>query len=235
MTAIKICGLSRDADIDAVNAALPDYAGFVFAPSRRQVSAATAARLVRRLDERIVPVGVFVDAPAREIVELFERGVIRMAQLHGSETADYVGSLKAACAIPVIKAVAVDGARTLAGQLGEEACAGADFLLLDARRPGSGQRFDWDLLATVRPSRPYFLAGGIDEANIDEALALCPHAIDVSSGAETDGVKDGAKIRALVARVRAAAGSPQAGEAKAAYAARLSASYGTERERTVLP
>ncbi|MDR1701382.1 MAG: hypothetical protein LBR56_01245 [Sporomusaceae bacterium] len=85
MSKIKICGLTRAEDIDAVNRVLPDYIGFVFAPSRRQVSAELAARLKEKLDERIKAVGVFVDEPLENVGEIYRRGIIDLVQLHGDE------------------------------------------------------------------------------------------------------------------------------------------------------
>ena len=82
---IKICGLFRSEDIDYVNEARPDYVGFVFAESRRQVSPEQAANLRSRLANGIVPVGVFVNAPAANIAALYRDGVISIAQLHGAE------------------------------------------------------------------------------------------------------------------------------------------------------
>ena len=108
---IKICGLFREQDIDFANEARPDYAGFVFAPSRRQVSPAHAANLRRRLSDDIIPVGVFVNAPITEIVNLYNENVIAIAQLHGDEDEAYVAMLKEASAIggrepvPIIKTI----------------------------------------------------------------------------------------------------------------------------------
>jgi phosphoribosylanthranilate isomerase len=83
---IKICGLFRDEDIEAANRAMPDYAGWVFAPSRRRVSVEWAARARARLDPAITPVGVFVDEAADRVVALLKLGVIDIAQLHGRES-----------------------------------------------------------------------------------------------------------------------------------------------------
>ncbi|MDR2091518.1 MAG: phosphoribosylanthranilate isomerase [Clostridiales bacterium] len=110
-TKIKICGLFRHKDIDFVNAARPDYAGFVFARrSRRFVEYGFAEELSRRLAPGIIPVGVFAGADAGEIAELFYRGVIKAAQLHGGEDENYAAKLKKACAgLTVIRAVSADG------------------------------------------------------------------------------------------------------------------------------
>ena len=196
---IKICGLSREEDIDYVNEAGVDYAGFVFANSRRQVSHALAMQLRRRLDEGIVPVGVFVNALCEDIVALYRNGVISIAQLHGTEDGEYIARLKEASLgggnvepIPVIKTI-----------LGDELPKGIglssqiDYYLVDSGS-GSGKTFDWNLLGSQHFSKPWFLAGGINVDNIERAMSFNPFAIDISSGAEKDGVKDLEKILRLV-------------------------------------
>lgn len=200
MTKIKICGLFRPEDADYVNEALPDYIGFVFAQSRRRVTPAQAAAIRKRLDGRIKAVGVFVDSAPNEVVALVQEGVIDLIQLHGNEDAAYIERLRPMTDAPIIKAVRVQRkAQVLAAQ--NLPC---DYLLLDAYHPekqgGSGERFDWTLLPALE--KPYFLAGGINLGNIREALKTGPYAIDVSSGAETDGVKDRQKIIELVNIVR---------------------------------
>jgi phosphoribosylanthranilate isomerase len=207
---IKICGLFREADIEYANEAKPDYIGFVFAESRRQITPALAERLRRRLGAGIVPVGVFVDGPCEEIAALYRNGVIDIAQLHGHEDGAYAAKLKDLSAgggrgaVPVIKAIAGgDGAAQAAGQI----FAAADFLLLDSGA-GSGRTLDWAALHPLLSGaafarRPWFLAGGIGLHNIAEALRLGPFGIDISSGAERDGIKDREKILRLVEQVHA--------------------------------
>lgn len=196
MAKIKICGLFRGCDIDFVNEAVPDYIGFVFAESRRRVSAAEAAALRSRLKDGIAPVGVFVNAPPEDIRELYDSGVIELAQLHGTENAAYMQSLRRLCGIPVIKAVPVEKA----GDILTWQDSPADYLLLDSGAGGTGRSFDWKLLGEAR--RPFFLAGGIGPENIERALSLDPYCVDVSSGAETDGKKDPGKILQLVRKTR---------------------------------
>jgi phosphoribosylanthranilate isomerase len=128
---VKICGLFREADIDYVNETRPDFIGFVFAPSRRQVTASRAAALRKRLARGIIPVGVFVNAPLEDIAALQESGVIEMVQLHGNEDAGYMQALKALCGLPLIKAVKIS-----AGCLAKPDC-GADYVLFDSGA-GSG-------------------------------------------------------------------------------------------------
>ncbi|MDR1927860.1 MAG: phosphoribosylanthranilate isomerase [Oscillospiraceae bacterium] len=198
MTRLKLCGLWRTADIDAANEALPDYIGFVFAPSRRQVRPAEAARLRERLAPQIRPVGVFAHAPIEEIAALYRQGVIALAQLHGGEGAAYIEALRERCAVPVIQALRMDrpgAAESIAHE--------AAYLLLDHGSGGTGAVFDWKSIPPL--PKPYFLAGGIGLDNIEAALALKPYAVDISSGAETGGGKDRKKMLALAKKVRNAA------------------------------
>lgn len=195
MTLIKICGLTRLEDIEAVNAAKPDFIGFVFAPSRRRISPETAEHLRIALAKGIIPVGVFVNQPIEEILALVAAGVIECVQLHGGESEDYIEKLrgKIASKIPIIKAVPV----IKAGDAQKWENSAADYLLLDRKGGGTGQSFDWDLIGTVR--KPFFLAGGINAEILHSAMEkVRPFALDISSGAETDGVKDREKILSLV-------------------------------------
>ncbi|MDR0525370.1 MAG: phosphoribosylanthranilate isomerase [Spirochaetaceae bacterium] len=194
---IKICGLFREEDISFVNEAKPDYIGFVFAPSRRQVSPEEARRLREKLKDEITSVGVFVNQPIDEILALYRARVIRMIQLHGKEDEAYITALKDQCPAPIIKAFRADALRDLKGLHTQ-----ADFTLFDNGSGGTGQTFDWSLLPAAWDTPPWFLAGGINLGTIDHALRLKPYCIDVSTGAETNGIKDRQKILALVQRVR---------------------------------
>jgi len=206
---IKICGLSREEDIEYVNEARPDYSGFVFAESRRIVTPAQAAKLRRLLAEEITAVGVFVDAPIDDIAGLCRDGIISLAQLHGAEDDAYIARLKeAARGVPVIKVVKSAELLSLA-EAGKIVAANADYYLVDSGA-GSGKTFDWDLLRAGTPcaswlqssEKQWFLAGGITPENIVQAMELNPYAIDVSGGAETGGIKDRNKIVQLTAMVR---------------------------------
>ena len=214
---IKICGLSRNEDIDYVNEGRPDYAGFVFAQSKRQVTPGTAERLRSRLAQGIVPVGVFVNAQIDEITALYRGGVISIAQLHGGEDDDYIVKLKeknnSLQVIKVCKFISIK--RKKNSKENEEtkqdfayfAYSGiinnknSDYILIDSGA-GSGKTFNWNLLEKLKIEKPWFLAGGINLDNIGKALALNPFAVDVSSGAETDGIKNREKILQLTAITR---------------------------------
>lgn len=195
MTKIKICGLTRPQDIAAVNAAKPDYIGFVFAPSRRRVTPKQAAELRAKLLPDILPVGVFVNQPAEEILSLLVAGIISIAQLHGQESDAEIRQIQQA-GFPVIRAFCVQSAADIAQALKSP----ADYLLLDSGS-GMGRPFDWRLVPKIE--RPWFLAGGLLPENVEEAAqTLLPWGMDVSSGVETDGKKDSVKIDTIIRRIR---------------------------------
>ena len=197
MTKIKLCGLSRPCDIETVNQLKPDYIGFVFAPkSKRYVTYRKAAELKSRLSPEIKAVGVFVNECPQETVKLLKNGIIDMVQLHGGEAEDDIARLRRLTDRPIIKAFRIETAYDIkaANQ------STADYILLDSGA-GTGTVFDWSLVNSV--GRPYFLAGGLDADNVADAVkALRPFAVDVSSGIETDGLKDKAKMAAFIAAVR---------------------------------
>ena len=197
MTRIKLCGLKRIEDIQTVNQLLPDYIGFVFAQkSKRYVSPVQAAELKSSLDPEIAAVGVFVNEKPEKAAELLNKDIIDLAQLHGSEDEDYIRRLRSLTYKPLIKALRVKDKSDLDAA---ENCS-ADYILLDAGA-GDGLTFDWSILQGF--SRPYFLAGGLDPSNVKSAIEeLSPYAVDVSSGIETDGFKDAAKMKAFVDAVR---------------------------------
>ena len=198
MTKIKMCGLRRPEDIEFANMVKPDYIGYVFAEkSKRYIATEKAAELTKLLDGDIVPVGVFVDETMENVIAAVKMGAVKMVQLHGSESEDFVSELKSR-GIPVIKAFQVGAAEDIAAA--ERSCA--DMVLLDSGK-GSGQTFDWSLIGSIR--RPYLLAGGITAENAAQAIRqLRPFGVDASSCLETDGFKDIAKMKAFAQAVRAA-------------------------------
>lgn len=194
---IKICGLFLPEDIEYVNEALPDYIGFVFAKSRRQVTVQQAVQLRKKLSAGIQTVGVFVNAPIEFAAGLLKSGVIDLVQLHGCEDEAYMERLKSKTGCQMIKAIRVD---TIA-DIATAQKSSADFLLLDHGSGGTGEAFNWELVRGCK--KPFFLAGGIHAGNINQAMETGkPFAIDLSSGVETDGVKDKNKILEIVRRVR---------------------------------
>lgn len=196
---IKMCGLRREEDVEAVNELRPEYIGFVFFPgSRRYVAPEAAKALKARLDPGIRAVGVFVDEDVGTVVRLLEECVIDLAQLHGHEDETYLAELRRRTGKPLIRAFRIRSA--------EDALrvqdSTADMILLDAGA-GDGKVFDWRWLHPVE--RPYILAGGLDPENVSRAVReLRPYGVDVSSGIETDGFKDREKMRAFVRAVREA-------------------------------
>ena len=202
MTRIKLCGLTRPCDIEAANALLPEYIGFVVAEkSRRRVTDQEAKALRAGLDPAVQAVGVFVREQPERVAALLNEGVIDLAQLHGGEDESYLASLRELTDRPLIQAFRVETEEDLR----RAEASTADYILLDHGAGGTGEAFDWSLLRGFE--RPYFLAGGLGPENAAEAVkALHPFAVDVSSGIETDGVKDRRKMREFVEAVRTISG-----------------------------
>lgn len=202
MVKVKICGLKRSEDIQIVNHLRPDFAGFVFAKSKRQVDEKTAETLRKELSNEIPAVGVFVNEDREKIRYLCEKGIIQIIQLHGDENAEYIAELKKMLPeIPIIKAVRVRTAEEILAAEKQE----CDYLLLDTYVEdvygGSGKVFDKKLIPVLK--KPYFLAGGLNAENVNENIEACnPFAVDVSSAVETDGIKDKTKIKEFLERVR---------------------------------
>ena len=194
---IKLCGLTREEDIKNANELLPEYIGFVFAnKSKRYISPENALKLKQKLLPRIKAVGVFVDEDVKTIADYLNLGIIDMAQLHGSEDEAYIKRLRVLTDKPIIKAFKIKSRDDLHGV--QE--SSADYILLDSGT-GSGSVFDWDLIKSIE--RQYFLAGGLNPQNVEEAIrTLRPFAIDVSSGIETDGHKDPVKMKEFVNTAR---------------------------------
>ena len=178
MTRIKLCGLTRPEDIAAANALQPEYIGFVFAAkSKRAVSREMAA--------------------PEAVASLLNTGIIDIAQLHGQEDETYIQRLRKLTNKPLIQAVRV----TDAASLENAQKSPADLILLDSGAGGTGTAFDWTVLDKF--SRLYFLAGGLGPDTVGNAVKrFHPYAVDVSSGIETAGKKDPAKMAAFVAAVR---------------------------------
>ncbi|MBR4753829.1 MAG: phosphoribosylanthranilate isomerase [Lachnospiraceae bacterium] len=194
MTKIKICGLFRECDIDYVNEAKPDYAGFIlnYPKSHRNVPPGTAQELKNRLSPEIKAVGVFVNQPEETVIQTAQFVGLDIIQLHGNEDNDYINHLKEHVNIPIWKAFKVKTESALKEALQST----ADEILLD-NGYGTGECFDWSMVKDF--NRPFILAGGLTPENIPEAIrSLKPLALDISSGVETQKVKDRGKIIAAV-------------------------------------
>lgn len=195
MVKIKICGLKRLEDIELINKYKPDYIGFVFADSKRKVTHNLADQMKKNLDKSIKSVGVFVDADIDEILKLYNRGIIEIAQLHGREDEEYIKKLKQKSnnKLKIIKAIEISDENDLNGYDN----SAADYLLLDSGK-GSGKTFDWDLIKKDL-KKEFFLAGGLNAENIPEAIGqFNPHAVDLSSSLEVNGYKDENKIKEIM-------------------------------------
>ena len=211
MTQIKICGLSTPETVDAAVAAGATHLGFVFfAASPRNLAPDRAAALTARVPSHIERVGVFVD-PDDDLLDRAVAAGLDAIQLHGHETSQRIGGIRARYGRPVWRAVGVatrdDIRAAVAGR------AAADRLLFDAKAArgaalpgGNGVRFDWRLLDGVDPGSAWGLSGGLDPATVAEAIASArPPLIDVSSGVEDQpGVKSVSKIKAFIAAAQAA-------------------------------
>ena len=196
---IKICGLYRDVDVDAVNEAAPDWAGFIInVPfSHRSISAKRAAKLVSRLNESIKPVGVFFNSPPEEIADAAELAGFSIVQLHGDETNEDIELIRnlfsgRSLDCQIWKAFKIENEESIA----KARESSADLVLLDGGT-GEGRTFNWQLCTMI--DRPFIVAGGLSQENIADAFeATSAFACDLSSGVETNKMKDPIKIKAAV-------------------------------------
>ena len=197
---IKLCGMFRDCDIDYANEAKPDYVGFIlgFTKSHRNIDAETARRLRSRLDTGIKAVGVFVNSPETTCAEYANCGIIDVIQLHGDEDADFIRRLRELTGAPIIKAAKI---RT-PEDIGRVQALCADYVLLD-NGTGTGEMFDHSLLDGAEIRQPFFLAGGLTPENLRQAAeSVRPYCVDLSSGVETDRLKDREKMLEAVRVIR---------------------------------
>ena len=207
---VKMCGISKVETIPAIVDAKPDYMGLVFAPSKRQVTVDQAKTLVEELhkqyavrynSETIKTVGVFVNETVENLLKIAEEVKLDVIQLHGDEDESFIQILKEQSNVEVWKAIQVRSAADAEKWIDSS----ADMLLFDAyhkdERGGTGEVFDWSSLDEFE--RPFMLAGGIDSTNVARAIrTVCPYGIDISSGIETEGVKDDEKMKAFTNIVR---------------------------------
>ncbi|PWN00352.1 MAG: N-(5'-phosphoribosyl)anthranilate isomerase [Massilioclostridium sp.] len=198
MTKFKLCGLRSIEDIEIANRYHPDYVGFVFAPSKRQVTKEQAKKLITQLNPAILPVGVFVNTPLEELLEISHTAELKVIQLHGEESPELVKRLKQNSSCEVWKAIRVKNEESVKGLERYQ----ADRYLMDAYQSGayggSGKQFQWKLIQHL-PKERLILAGGLNRKNLIEAVTTVrPYAVDLSSGAETDGHKDESKVKQLI-------------------------------------
>ena len=201
MTKIKICGLFREEDMEAVNVYRPDYVGFIinYPKSHRNLDIKSLEVLSKRLDSSIKRVAVFVNEDIEFIKKLFDKGLFDIIQLHGEEDNKYIQSLKISTKTDIIKAHKIEDKSSLDKI---NTCA-SDLVLIDTGKGGGLSHSEKNIELLKQLNRRYMLAGGIDEGNVRYLLKeLSPYALDISSGAETDRKKDRAKIKRLIEMIR---------------------------------
>lgn len=200
MTKVKICGLKEQRHVRAAVEAGADAIGFVFAPSKRQISIEQAHQLAKDVPREVLKIGVFVNPSVEELRATVEGVPLDYVQFHGEETPEFIRQQ----GYPAIKALSVRNKEDVRAA----ANYNVDYYLFDAPgtdfKGGSGHTFDWTLLEMAGiPRDKLILAGGLKAENIAEAVSLVsPYMVDVSSGVETDDIKDEAKINAFIQAVK---------------------------------
>jgi phosphoribosylanthranilate isomerase len=208
-TDIKICGIKTPEALSAAYEGGARYVGFVFYPSSvRYLQPAQARELALRVPTGVKTVGLFVNASDHDLQQILGTVPLDILQLHGDETPQRVGEIRTRFEMPVMKAIPVANVYDIAAAKSYE--DSADWLLFDTKAPageygGTGQSFDWSLLAGQSFKKPWMLSGGLSAENVHQALkTLKPAAVDVSSGVESArGIKDADKIKAFIAAVKA--------------------------------
>lgn len=201
---VKICGITSINEVNALNELKPEYMGLVFAESKRKVSIEKSKVLLSKLDKNIKSVGVFRNSSITYILDVIKNTSIDIIQLHGNENSDFIEELKSKTSCEIWKAVGIASKEDLIKALDYK----VDTILLDGSSPGSGKIFPWEYLEGVNINKKIFLAGGINENNVLEAIEkVKPYGIDTSSGVEVvdkNGVrtKSKEKIKRLINKVR---------------------------------
>lgn len=200
---IKICGITNLKEIQDINEVKPDYIGFVFAESKRKINADEAKKLSKALNRSIKIVGVFRNNSEEEILNILSKVPLDVIQLHGDEDNEFINSLREKSKVEIWKAITVSSKNDMEKALKYE----VDTLVLDGSTPGSGNVFNWDNLKDININKRIFLAGGINENNVLEAInKVKPDGIDTSSGVEIIDEKgrrkDKEKMKRLIRKVR---------------------------------
>ncbi len=201
---VKICGITSEEDALLAVAMGADAVGFVFAPSKRQIAPSIARDIVKRLPPEILTVGVFRDEAAERVVEIVNAAGLRSAQLHGHETPEVTRWIRERVPFVIQGFAAGDLSLDRADDYG------ADAILIDSPRPGSGELFDWSLAEGAPAGRRVIMAGGLTPENVPDAIRRVePWGVDVATGVEVDGgepgKKDARKGKAFIEAARAAA------------------------------
>jgi len=199
MIKVKICGICHQSEIGIMNELSPDYVGFVFAPKSRHFIAPEFAGMLRsKLRKGIQTVGVFSNAELKTVAMCVEIAGLNMVQLHGNETGEYIAALREYIKCPIMKVYKV--AKAIDAE--KASYSTADFAMLDGGSAGDGKTFDWSLIGKLH--RKFFLSGGLTPENVTQALNISssPFAVNVSSGVESNRIKDYKKVMKFIAAVR---------------------------------
>lgn len=200
MAKIKVCGIRRVEDIEYVNTLKPDYIGFIFAKSKRQITKQQAIELKNQLDKSIKTVGIFVNEDLETLKDIANSVELDIVQLHGDEDNKYINSLKQ---YNLWKAIRVKNEESLCEIQNLE----VDGILLDTYSKqaygGLGETFDWNIVNNLKTNKKIILAGGLNVDNVEKGIkTISPDIIDVSSGVETDGYKDFEKMKNFIEKGR---------------------------------
>lgn len=193
MTKVKICGVKTVGAIKAAVQSGVDFIGFVFAESKRQISLSEARYLAYWIPSYVRKVGVFVSPSLEELEKAITEVPLDLVQIHG----DFDAQMAEKVTVPIIRAVHLSSPKTVWDEKQQQ------YLLFDAPVAGSGHIFDWESLDVQKIRVPYFVAGGLHVDNVKEAIKrFNPYAVDVSTGVETEGIKDTQKIKAFIEKVK---------------------------------
>lgn len=200
MTKVKICGLRRKEDIEYVNMFKPDFAGFVFAKSKRKIDLKKAADLIGLLDKKIKRVGIFSNQSISQVISIADILNLDILQFHGDETQEYLEYFKSYTLWKTIKIKTKDDLKYFEKYK-------VDAILFDTLSTdslgGTGEIFNWDIIENINFNKPIILAGGLNSNNVTSAIKrIKPYAVDVSSGVETNEFKDPDKIKLFIEKVR---------------------------------
>ena len=199
MAKVKICGISHDVEIGIMNELMPDYVGFNFcSKSKRFIAPEHAGLLKSKLKKGIKTVGVFENVKLEQIALTVETAGLDLVQLRGNETGEYIAALREYIKCPIIRSFRVSSAMEAERAM----YSTADYVMLDSGA-GGGTKFDWKLIGSSK-RRPYFLKGGLNPDNVQQALELSPlpYALDVSTGVESGSLKDYRKVMKFLQAVR---------------------------------
>ena len=196
MARVKICGINSPEDVEIVNELKPDYVSFAFYKNKRQVTYEKARKLKQILDKDIRVIGVFVDENTNVVASAANDDLLDVIEFHGNEGPGEIERIKAFTEKPIIQGFRIRSRADV--ELALDSHADSILMYSDSE---SGILMDWKLLMNV--TRPYFLAGGLNADNIEKAIKIChPFAVSVTTGVETDGIKDREKMAAFIKMAR---------------------------------